>query len=176
MNYEQEQNAPGSVVGHLKDSPCVHEQIIWSSCRSNHFLCRENSKKCRILVWCSPRPTQIVVSRTATISCEMWTRAETICATESWAARPGQFPGDICGDCEYRVCQFISTCRSVSVNTSLMSLCSRLVNMYVKCDSMVWMFQKCFKRWLHEMWHIWRTSQGYFGMYVCLLSACSNLG
>jgi hypothetical protein len=27
-------------------------------------------------------------------------------------------------------------------NTSLMSLCSRPVNMYVKCDSMVWMFQK----------------------------------
>jgi hypothetical protein len=95
------------------------------------------------------------------------------------------------------VCQFISTCRSVIVNASLMSLCSRLVNMYVKCDSMVRMFQKCFKRWLHEMWHIWRTSQGYFGgkealahlkwmcqgvavitngMYVCLLSACSNLG
>jgi hypothetical protein len=44
------------------------------------------------------------------------------------------------------VCQFISTCRSVRVNTSLMSLCSRLVNIYVKCDSMVRMFQKCFKR------------------------------
>ncbi len=57
----------------------------------------------------------------------------------------------------------MGTCRSFRVNPSLMTLCSRLVNMNVKCDSMGWMFQECFKRWLHKMWHIWRTSQGYFG-------------